>query len=173
MESKWYTVRVQSNRERFVSEKIKMEYSRNGEDINVLVPTEKQFYLKNGKKAFKDRVMFPGYIFVESANTERLQEALKVIPGNTGLLKNKSGEFAVLKQHEIDKMVTDDEHNKSVDLSNTFILGEVVKILGGPFDGFRGSVEEIHPDKSKVKVHVSIFGRATPVDLNMDQIVKL
>jgi len=173
MESKWYTVRVQSNRERFVSEKIKTEYSRSGEDINVLVPTEKQFYLKNGKKAFRDKVMFPGYIFVQSSNTERLQEALKMIPGNSGLLRDRGGVPAVLKQQEVDKMVTDDETNKNMTLTNTLILGETVNILGGPFDGFRGTVEEIHEDKSKVKVHVMIFGRATPVDLNMDQVTKI
>jgi transcriptional antiterminator NusG len=173
MENKWYTVRVQSNRERFVSEKIKTEYSRNGEEINVLVPMEKQFYLKNGKKAFRDKIMFPGYIFVQSANTERLQEALKMIPGNSGLLRDRSGVPAVLKQHEVDKMVTDDETNKNLTLTNTLILGEIVNILGGPFDGFRGTVEEIHEDKSKVKVHVMIFGRATPVDLSMDQVSKI
>jgi len=173
MQSKWYTVRVQSNREKFVGEKIRAEYTRQGESINVLVPTEKQFYLKNGKKAFKDRVMFPGYIFVESSNCDRLQETLKMIPGNTGLLRNKSGEYAVLKQHEIEKMITEDENNKTVDVNNTYILGEMVKILGGPFDGFKGTVEEINPEKSKVKVHVSIFGRATPVDLTTDQIQKV
>lgn len=173
MQSKWYTVRVQSNRERFVSEKIKSEYSRRGEQINVLVPTEKQFFLnKSGKKAFKDKVMFPGYIFVESSNCDSLQEALKMIPGNAGLLRNRGGDPAILKPEEVGKMIADDEMGRNADLSNTFILGETVTILGGPFNGFRGTVEELNNEKSKVKVHVMIFGRATPVDLTMDQIQK-
>lgn len=173
MENKWYTVRVQSNREKFVSEKIKAEFTRRGEDIRVLVPTEKQFYLKGGKKAFKDRTMFPGYIFVESGNRDRLQEALKMIPGNTGLLRDRAGEPAVLKPHEVEKMMSDEEVSRTLDVNNTFLLGETVKILGGPFDGFKGTVEELQPEKSKVKVHVSIFGRPTPVDLTMDQIQKV
>ncbi len=173
MKSKWYTVRVQSNREKFVSEKIKAEYARNGLELNVLVPTEKQFYLKNGKKAFKDRIMFPGYVFVESDNQDRLQETLKLIPGNTGLLRDKGGVPAILKQHEVEKMMSDNEHNKTIDQNNTFIIGETVSIIGGPFDNFRGTVEDINAERSKVKVHVMIFGRATPVDLNTDQIQKL
>lgn len=173
MESKWYTVRVQSNREKFVSEKIKAEYARMGVDLNVLVPMEKQFFLKAGKKAYRDKVTYPGYIFIKSDNQDLLQDTLRLIPGNTGLLKNKSGEPAVLKQIEIDKMLSDDEVNKSATPSNTFLVGETVKILGGPFDSFKGKVEEINKEKSKVKVHVSIFGRITPVDLNLDQIDKI
>jgi len=173
MESKWYTLRVQSNREKFVSERLKAEYGRQGVDVNTLVPMEKYFYLKNGKKAFRDKVMFPGYVFVQSDSQDSLQETLKLIPGNSGLLRNKSGEPAVLKQHEVEKMMADNEMNMSVDQHNTFILGETVSILGGPFDKFKGTVEEINKEKSKVKVHVMIFGRATPVDLNIDQIQKL
>jgi len=171
MESKWYTVRVATNKERFVNEKINQEYSRRGLRISTLLPIEKILFLKNGKKAFRDKVVYPGYVFVNSENLEVLQDCLRLIPGNSGILKNRSGEPAVLKQEEVDKMITDIEKAETIDLKQ-FTLGEVISIIGGPFDAFKGTIEEINKDKSKVRVNVSIFGRKTPVDLNMDQIQK-
>lgn len=172
MESKWFTVRVATNKERFVNEKLTQEYSRRGIPISSLLPIEKTVITKNGKKNFRDKIIYPGYIFVKSDNLEILQDCLKMIPGNAGILKSRTGEPSVLKQSEVDKMMVDIEKNETLDLQ-TYVIGEMVSIIGGPFDSFKGVIEELNKDKSKVKVNVSIFGRNTPVDLNMDQIQKI
>ena len=171
--SKWYTVKVMSNRERIVSERLKAEMERNGTESKVIVPMEKIYFAKNGKKAHREKIMYPGYIFVETSSLGILQESLKIVSNNSGILKSKTGEPSFLKQSEIDKML--DEANKperDIDFFN-FIVGENVKISGGPFDNFKGEIEEINKDKGKVKVNVLIFGRSTPVDLQIDQIEKI
>lgn len=172
METKWYTIRVATNKERFVNEKIKQDYARRGLKIETLLPIEKSYFLKAGKKAFRDKIIYPGYIFVSSDNLEILQETLRLIPGNSGILKSRTGEPAILKQSEVEKMIADTERAATIDLQS-FTMGEIVSIIGGPFDKFRGTIEEINKEKSKVKVNVSIFGRATPVDLTMEQIQKI
>jgi transcriptional antiterminator NusG len=172
MQSKWYTVRVATNKERFLNEKLKQDYNRRGLNIQTLIPMEKSYFLKAGKKAFRDKIIYPGYVFVSVDNLEVLQETLRLIPGNAGILRSRTGEPALLKQHEIEKMLSDVEKASTIDLQ-AFTLGEIVAIIGGPFDNFKGTIEEINKEKSKVKVNVSIFGRATPVDLTMDQIQKI
>lgn len=172
MESKWYTIRVATNKERFVNEKLKQDYARRGLKIETLLPIEKSYFLKAGKKAFRDKIIYPGYIFVSSENLEILQETLRLIPGNSGILKSRTGEPATLKQSEVEKMIADTERAATLDL-HSFTMGEIVSIIGGPFDKFKGTIEEINKEKSKVKVNVSIFGRATPVDLTMEQIQKI
>ncbi len=173
METKWYTVKVQSNREKLISERIKLEMDRNGADITVIVPMEKVYFAKNGKKAHKEKILYPGYIFVETGSLGSLQEALKLVPGNSGILKSKTGEPSLLKKEEVDRMVADsNKPEKEIDLYN-YIIGEDVIIIGGPFDKFRGQIDEINKEKGKVKVNVLIFGRPTPVDLQIDQIEKI
>lgn len=172
MESKWYTIRVATNKERFVNEKLKQDYARRGLSIETFLPMEKSYFLKSGKKAFRDKIIYPGYLFVSSENLEILQETLRLIPGNAGILKSRTGEPAVLKKSEVEKMIMDSEKAATIDLQ-AFTLGEIVSIIGGPFDKFKGTIEEINKEKSKVKVNVSIFGRATPVDLTMEQIQKI
>lgn len=172
MEAKWYTVRVATNKERFVNEKITQEFGRRDVGFQTLLPIEKTFFLKAGKKSFRDKVIYPGYLFVKANNLEILQDCLKMVPGNAGILKNRHGEPAVLKEQEVQKMIVDNEKAATID-HNTFVVDEIVSIIGGPFDKFQGTIEEINQDKSKVKVNVSIFGRPTPVDLSLDQIQKV
>ncbi len=171
--NKWYTVKVLANREKSVAERLKYELSKTESLINVVVPTEKVFFSKNGKKAHRERIMYPGYIFVESDSLGLLQEVLKMIPGNTGVLKGKDGSPSFLRQSEIDKMMLDiSKPELEIDLNN-YVIGEDVMINSGPFDGFKGKIEELHKEKNKVKLNVLIFGRSTPVDLNMEQIEKI
>jgi len=171
--TKWYTVKVMSNRERIVSERLKSEMDRNEVESKVIVPMEKVYFAKNGKKAHRDKIMYPGYIFVETASLAVLQEALKLVSNNSGILKSKTGEPSFLRQDEIDKMINDaNKPEVDIDFLN-FVVGETVRINGGPFDNFKGEVEEINKEKGKVKVNVLIFGRSTPVDLQIDQIEKI
>lgn len=175
MESKWYTVKVQSNRERVVSDRIKLEMNRKEKEVNVLVPVEKVYFAKNGKKANREKIIYPGYVFVETKNLEVLQDALKFIPGNSGILKSKvTGQPSFLKKEEIDKMLDQvtRSNNDDVDIFN-FVIGEEVKIIGGPFDSFKGTITEVSKEKNKAKLEVLIFGRPTPVDIQFDQLEKI
>jgi len=175
METKWYTVKVQSNREKIISERVKAEMTRNGLMVNVIVPIEKQYFVKNGKKAHREKIMYPGYIFVESSNLGPLQEALKLVSGSSGILKSKTtGEPSTLSKKEIDKMLFDSNKPEALDVDlYNFIVGEDVMIVGGPFDKFRGTIDDLNKEKGKVRVSVPIFGRITPVDLHLDQIEKI
>ena len=146
--TKWYTVKVMSNRERIVSERLKSEMDRNEVESKVIVPMEKVYFAKNGKKAHRVKIMYPGYIFVETASLAVLQDALKLVSNNSGILKSKTGEPSFLRQDEIDKMINDaNKPEVDIDFLN-FVIG-------------------------KVKVNVLIFGRSTPVDLQIDQIEKI
>jgi len=171
-EKKWYTLKVQSNREKSITERLVSEMDREGQNIRTLVPTERVFFSKNGKKAHREKILYPGYIFVGTENLSILQDVIKNIPGATGLLKSKSGELSVLKENEIDRMLTEaDKPKDDIDLYN-FSVGEEVKVISGPFSEFKGTI--ISKDKSnKVCVSVPIFGRHTPIDLDLGQIEKI
>jgi transcriptional antiterminator NusG len=173
METKWYTVKVQSSREKSISERIKSEMDRKGSESNVIVPTEKVYFAKNGKKVHKENVLYPGYVFVETASLGALQEALKFVQGSSILKSKTTGQPSFMKQSDIDKMMVDvSKPDVDIDIYH-FVVSETVKVVGGPFDGFKGQVFEINKDKNKVTINVMIFGRATPVDLHLSQIEKI
>ena len=173
MESKWYTIKVQSNREKSILERLRTEAARDVVELVSIIPTERVFFSRDGKKAHRDKITYPGYIFIESDNLGYLQELLKKVPGTSGVLKDKSGNISLLRKSEVDKMMADSlKPEVNIDL-NTFVIGEKVMIIGGPFDKFKGSIDELNKEKGKVKVSVSIFGRITPVDLQYDQIEKI
>ena len=173
METKFYTVKVMTQREKSISERLKNEMGRSQLTADIFVPTERVYFAKNGKKAYKEKVLWPGYIFVETANVSLLQVVLKSIPGNGGVLKDKAGQPSLISKVEIDKIKANvgKVEEEFVDLLH-YVSGEEVKIIGGPFDGFKGVIEELK-EKNKVKLNVLIFGRSTPVDLSLDQIEKI
>ena len=171
---KWYIVRAQSNREKSVSERI-IKDSEKGDLIGkigqVIVPTEKSFHLKNGKKVQREKVMFPGYIFVETNAVGELKYYLKAVNGATGFLTNRGGDIQSLTQGEVDRMLgVQKEKEEVAEQFDHFISGETVKVLDGPFTGFTGTVESIKDQK--VKVEVMIFGRKNLVELSSLQIEK-
>lgn len=172
METKWYTVKVQPNRERSVSERLKIEMNKNNISMNILIPMERLFFAKNGKKAFKEKVMYPGYIFIESNNMPVLQDLLRSAPGNSGIVRNKDGNPAFLREDEIKKMM-EVNTEEVMELSETYVIGEEISIIGGPFNGFKGIIEEYSKDKPKMRVSVPIFGRPTKVDLTVEQVNKI
>jgi transcription termination/antitermination protein NusG len=171
---KWYIVRSQANREKSVSEKILNE-SKKGDLIDkvsqVLVPMESSFYIKNNKKIKREKVMFPGYIFIESNSPSEVKEYLKGISGASGFLTNRSGQIQPLSQLEVNRMLGIQEEAKKRDLINPFILNEEVMIIDGPFNTMKGTIDEIVDER--VKVSVSIFGRKTPIDLSIYQISRI
>lgn len=171
---KWYIVRAQSNREKSVSERLIKEGEKGdllGKLGRVLVPTDKSFYLKDGKKVSKERVMYPGYIFVECNAIGELKYFVKGCNGAQGFLTNRAGDIQSLQNLEVDRMLgLQKEVEEQQESESVYIIGEEVKILDGPFNTFSGTVESI--TDQKVKVAVLIFGRKTIVELGILQIDK-
>jgi transcriptional antiterminator NusG len=172
----WYVIRVATNKERSVGEKLLKE-SEVGDLMGivqqVIVPIETSFYLKDGKKMKRDKVKFPSYVFVETTAVGELKYFMKGMNGVGGFLTNRTGDIIPLSVSEVNRMIGDQEkelQKKESEDTNIFIPGEEVTILEGPFNGFNGKVESAN-DK-KVKVAVTIFGRVNVIDLSPLQVDK-
>jgi transcriptional antiterminator NusG len=142
--------------------------------FRVLVPTEEEMEVKNGKKKAVMRKVFPGYVLVEMIMTDDSWYVVRNTPGVTGFVgsSGSGSKPTPLMPHEVRAILRQmgvDETKSKVD----FILKEAVRVVEGPFANFVGSVEEIHPDKQKLKVLVSMFGRETPLELDFSQVEKL
>jgi len=172
----WYAVRVQNNKERSVLEKLQNEvkFSNLGEKLaRTIIPTEKTVSIKNGKKVFKEKIVYPGYIFIETSAKGEIASILKNINGVAGFVRSRSGDISPMKDYEVKKILVEQEITDNLDLSNLFTLGEMVEVIDGPFSSFKGKITKIDSEKEKIKIEVSIFGRATEVDLTMAQIKKI
>ena len=168
----WYTIKVQNNREKSVSERLKSEMMREfNEEVNFLIPTQGVISVKDGKRVQKEQILYPGYIFVETSTIDKIAHLVKTTNGATNVLRDNKGTPIILKQSEVERMFGEKEANK-VSLETAFVVGEKVEIVNGPFAKFKGTVESIDIDKNKVKVEVLIFGRATFVDLTLEDITK-
>ena len=175
---KWYVVRAISGQENKVKAYIESEMIRVGlaELIGqILVPTEKVFQIRNGKKISKERNFYPGYIMVETALTGEVVHAIKNVPGVIGFLgETKGGDAVPLRLTEVNRMLGKvDELSETEEQFNIpFIVGETVKVIDGPFNGFNGTIEKIFEEKRKLEVMVKIFGRKTPLELSFMQVEK-
>jgi len=177
--SNWFVLRVISGKERKLHEWIMREVERsNWTDTikQVLVPTEKVYQVKNGKKIIKERNFFPGYILIETSNGKLSGEMISTISQMTGVIHflGKSNPIP-MKQMEINRILgkVDQMEEAGENMNEPFIIGETVKITDGPFNDFNGNIEEIYEEKKKLKVIVKIFGRRTPVELNFMQVEKV
>ncbi|MCS6819557.1 MAG: transcription termination/antitermination protein NusG, partial [Chitinophagales bacterium] len=173
-DKKWYVVRVISGQEKKIRDHIKLEIARSKwEDIitNILIPTEKVYTIKNGKKTIKEKNMFPGYIYMEVDTKKINNDILTQIKQIHGVLQY----LGTLSHAEELKLLgkADELLESGEKLAEPFIIHEDVKIIDGPFNGFIGSIEEIHNDKKKLKVEVKIFGRKTPVEVSFMQVEKI
>ncbi|MEI6680758.1 MAG: transcription termination/antitermination protein NusG [Mariniphaga sp.] len=175
---KWYVLRAIGGKEKKVKEYIDNEVSNSGlqEFVSqVLIPVEKVYQIRNGKKVAKDRNFFPGYILIEAALVGEIAHMLRNIPNVIGFLGDtKGGEPVPMRQSEINRILgkVDELQEGRVELDNPFIVGETVKVTDGPFNGFNGTIEEINAEKKKLKVMVKIFGRKTPLELSFMQVEK-
>lgn len=168
----WYTVKVQSNRERSVSEKLKFDMMREfKEEVDVLIPTQKLSIIKNGKIKQKEQLLYPGYIFVETESIDKVLHFVKTINGMTSVLKDPQGNPIVMRQSEIERMTGEVERRKESD-KGLYAIGQEVGITNGPFSSFRGKIQSLDYEKDKVRIEVSIFGRPTIVDLTLEDISK-
>ncbi len=175
-EFKWYVVRVISGQEKKIKAYIESELKREGLEENVsqiLIPMEKVVQLKNGKKITKERNYYPGYIMIEANLEGEMVHIIKNVLGVVGFLGSKDNPEP-LRTSEINRMLGRvDALNESGDnIEVPYLVGEPVKVIDGPFNGFSGVIEEINEEKKKLKVIVKIFGRRTPLELNYIQVEK-
>jgi transcription termination/antitermination protein NusG len=175
----WYVVRAISGQENKVKSYIETEISRlNLDDYvsQVLVPTEKVVSVKDGKKIVKEKVYFPGYVMVEANLSGEIPHIIKSITGVIGFLGEvKGGDPVPLRPSEVNRMLGKvDELSVNSDSHNIpFTIGETIKVVDGPFNGFNGTIEKINEEKRKLEVMVKIFGRKTPLELGFLQVEKI
>ena len=176
---KWYVLRVMGGKEKKTAELIEKEidFSNMNDFVSqVLVPTDKVYQIRNGKKVSKERNFFPGYILVEANLVGEVAHVLKNITGVLGFLgATKGGVPVPMRKSEInrilgrvDEMALSDEY-----VNIPFIEGETVKVIDGPFNSFHADIEAIDEHKKKLKLMVKIFGRKTPLELNFMQVEKI
>lgn len=173
---KWYVIRVISGKETKVKEYIENEVNRlklNNFVSRVLIPTEKVYQIRKGKKISKERNFFTGYVLIEALLVGEVPHILKSIPGVLGFLGAKN-EPVPLRVSEINRILgkVDELSEKGEELNVPFIIGETVTVTDGPFSSFSGIIEEINEEKKKLKVMVKIFGRKTPLELSFMQVEK-
>ncbi|MEZ4758120.1 MAG: transcription termination/antitermination protein NusG [Flavobacteriales bacterium] len=175
---KWYVVRAISGKEKKVKELLDMEVSRTdlGKYIaQVLIPMEKFYQIREGKKVSKERNFFPGYVLMEADLTGEIAHTIKNMPNVIGFLgAEKGGDPVPLRQSEVNRILgtVDELADAEATSVNPYHVGEGVKVIDGPFNGFNGVIEEINEEKKKLKVMVKIFGRKTPLELSFMQVEK-
>ncbi len=173
---KWYVVRALSGKEKKVKEYIEAEIAKlklEEQVSQVLIPTEKVYQLRKGKPIQKERNYLPGYILIHAALDGEIEHILKGIPGVIGFM-GTDGKPVPLRPEEVARILGKvDELSENIeDVSIPFFVGEAVKVIDGPFNGFSGIVEEVHEEKKKLIVSVKIFGRKTPLELKFMQVEK-
>ncbi|MCP3927530.1 MAG: transcription termination/antitermination factor NusG [Bacteroidetes bacterium] len=177
-ETKWYSLRVISGKERKIKERIELEVQRSGwKDIvtQVLVPTEKVYKIRGGKKVISERNILPGYILVEAVAGKFSGEMIQAIANITNVIHFLGRNNPIpMQDTEANRMLgkVDDSKGAGEALIEPFIIGETVKIIDGPFSEFVGDIQEVNEEKKKLKVIVKIFGRGTEVELNFMQVEK-
>ena len=175
----WYVVRAISGKENKVKEYIESEISRLGLDEfveEVLVPTEKVVQIRNGKKVNKERVYFSGYIMVKASLVGEVPHVIRSINGVIGFLGEvKGGDPVPLRKSEVNRMLgkVDELAVQADNVIIPFNIGETIKVIDGPFNGFNGTIENVNEEKRKLEVMVKIFGRKTPLELSFMQVEKV
>src|SRR3970040_57483 len=173
MDFKWYVVRTFSGHENKVKTLLEAEL-KDSEKLKdriqeILVPTEKVFEVKDGKKKSKTKNFFPGYILVQADLDNQVKEFILNTPSVMGFLGTRNNPNP-LQPEEVKRIVgriTQDETGERME--TMFRSGDLVKIIDGPFNNFSGTVQEVNEEKMKMKVMVSIFGRKTPVEIDFVQ----
>ena len=176
MAMRWYSISVLSNYEKRVAENIKeaiVQNSLEAEIEQVLVPTEEVLEVRRGKKIQSERRFMPGYVLVRMKMTDKSYHLIKDTNRVTGFL-GQQGKPMPLSDSEVARLLNQvEEGTEKPRALISFETGESVNVTDGPFEGFTGSVEEVDEVNSRLKLTVSIFGRATPVDLEYSQVEKI
>jgi transcriptional antiterminator NusG len=178
LEKKWYVLRAIGGKEKKAKEYIESEINRlNLQDYiaQVLIPTEKVYQIRNGKKISKERNYFPGYVLVEAVLAGEIPHILRNIPNIIGFLGSEGDQMPTpLRPSEVNRILgkVDELSASDEEITVPFFVGESVKVIDGPFNSFTGIIEEVNDEKKKLKVMVKIFGRKTPLELSFMQVEK-
>ena len=178
LKKRWYVVRAISGKENSVKEYLEMEIDR--QKLNeffgqILIPTEKVFQIRNGKKISKEKTFLPGYVLIEAALVGEVPHVIKGIPNVIGFLgAEKYGDPLPMRTSEVNRILgkVDEMSENEEEMKIPFVIGESVKVVDGPFNNFNGTIEEINEEKKKLKVMVKIFGRKNLVELSYMQVEK-
>ncbi len=184
-ELKWYVVRSVSGQEKKAKNYLETELTRHNltEYVpQVLIPIEKVFEMRNGKKRVRERNLYPGYIIIHAElGHGEVDHIITSTPGIIGFLGDKDKKDAannkpvplhITEVNRILGIVDAQEEQTSAVLDKPYVVGEVVKVVDGPFNGFEGTVDEIFEERKKLNVVVKIFGRSQPVELSYTQVEK-
>ncbi|HSI78542.1 MAG TPA: transcription termination/antitermination protein NusG [Lunatimonas sp.] len=181
-DQKWYVLRVVAGQEKKAKTYLDNEIARQKLDEfipEVLIPSEKVYEMRNGKKRVREKNFFPGYVLVNAdLSNGEANHVITSIPGVIGFLGSNQGGASKtpepLRQSEINRILgrVEEIDEFSEKLDTPYIVGETVRVMDGPFSGFSGIIEEVFEDKKKLNVMVKIFGRNTPVELNFIQVEK-
>ncbi len=175
IEKKWYVLRAIGGKEKKVKELIESEISHQNLSAyvgQVLIPLEKVYQIRNGKKVSKDRNLYPGYVFVEAALIGEVAHVLRGITNVIGFLGDNDP--VPMRLSEVNRMIgkVDELQDSEEEITIPYCVNETVKVTDGPFNGFSGIIEEVNDEKKKLKVMVKIFGRKTPLELSFFQVEK-
>lgn len=175
MPKAWYAVHTIAGHENKVKDVLTRRAQVEGfwdlDIYQILIPTEREMQTRNGKRYEMDRKVFPGYILVQMQMTDDTYKLVKSTSGVTGFVQ--SGNKPVpLEEYEVRRIMTNLEASKETPKVN-WNKGDAIRVVEGPFSDFTGKIEEVSPDKEKLKVLINIFGRDTPVELDFSQVEKL
>ena len=179
VKKRWYVVRAIGGKEKKVRDYIELEIKRhNLEHLvgQVLIPTEKVYQIRNGKKISKERNYLPGYVLVEASLEGEVQHVIKSVPNVIGFMSGtKGGDPMAMRLSEVNRILgkVDELAEQEEEMNIPFVEGETVKVIDGPFNGFNGTIEKINEEKRKLEVMVKIFGRKTPLELSFMQVEKV
>jgi len=170
-------MRAISGKENKVKEYIEAEIKNSdlGQYVaQILIPTEKVYQIRNGKKITKERSCMPGYVLIEANLIGEIPHRLRNTPNVIGFLEEKNHNPIPVRQSEVNKILgtVDDLQETGEEMLTPYFVGENVKVIFGPFSGFSGLIEEVNTEKKKLKVMVMIFGRKTPLELAFTQVEK-
>ncbi len=178
-ELKWYVLKSISGQENKVKTYIENEMKHHGFEsfvTQVVIPMEKVIQMRNGKKVPKEKPYYPGYLMVEANLVGEIPHIIKNIPGVISFLSlTKGGDPVPMRKVEVNRMLgrMDELSEFAVEANIPFVVGENIKVIDGPFNGFNGTIEKLYEEKKKIEVSVMIFGRKTPMELSYMQVEKV
>lgn len=183
IDQKWYVLKVVSGQEKLVKQYLDSELERRSlknHVTQILIPSEKIYEMRAGKRQTRERNFFPGYIILYADLTDgRVLHLIKEIPNAMGFLGvrgwGSSSQPIPLREKEINKILgkVDEIGDMDSNIDKPFIVGETVKIVDGPFNGFSGNIQQIFEERKKLNVIVKIFERNTPIELTYSQVEKI
>jgi transcriptional antiterminator NusG len=177
MDTKWYVIRAVAGKEKKAIEQLQFEIEQKGfgnKVKQIVIPMERIYHVRNGKKVATERNHYPGYILIETDPTiiGELSGLHKIVNFITGFLGGDKP--TPLKQSEVERILGQMDILASSDekFADHYAVGESVKIIDGPFNGFVGNIQEFNDDKKRLKIDVKVFGRSTPLELGYTQVQK-